>query len=90
MLPLELGDAALVLFAAVLAGVLVGTALAWRRLQSHVGDLPLRRLLSNETAGLREAEVRCALCAWQQECRRRLAAGITPPPQCPNAAFLGR
>lgn len=87
--------------AAALAGALFAVLPPWRRLMTRGADLPLWRFARRGGAGrdtvedhigtraIREAELRCALCAAQDECEHRLAGGeAAPVPYCPNAAIF--
>jgi hypothetical protein len=89
------------LLAAVLAGAFVGVLPAWRQLMSRGADLPLwkfarrrglRREAVENTLGARavvQAELRCALCAAQTECEKRLASpGGAPVAHCPNTRLF--
>lgn len=96
MMPLDSGATALLFLFAALGGMLFGTALAWRALQREAAGLPVWQFLrrSATTRGsldgprVRDAELRCSLCALQAQCRRRAAAGDGAPDECPNRALL--
>lgn len=87
--------------AAVLVGVLIAVALTWRRLMDRSAKLPLWRFIRRSgveraaveddlgTRAVREAELRCGVCASQEECEHRLrSTDGAPVPHCPNAALF--
>lgn len=83
-------------FGVALAGLLFGVADSWRRILRHAPLLPLWRML--EGAGIsrrqlenragpravRNAEVRCMLCARRSACRAEVALGGLPSEDCAN------
>lgn len=87
--------------AAGLAGALIAVLPAWRRQMEHAGDLPLWRFLRGNgvsrdalveeigTRAVRAAELRCGLCAAQNDCARRLAAEQGEPVSyCANSVLF--
>lgn len=96
MTPLGTAATALLFLFAALGGVLFGIALAWREVQREAAGLPVWRFLRRPGAApafldgprVRNAEIRCVLCGFQRQCRRRLAAGEPAPDECPNRALL--
>ena len=86
--------------AAALAGALLAILPFWRRLQ-RTADLPLWKFLRRDGVvrhflvedlgerAVREAELRCGVCAAQKECTHRLAREQTQPlAHCPNSALF--
>jgi Family of unknown function (DUF6455) len=89
------------LIAAALAGALAAVLPSWRRLMTRGADLPFwkftrrsgvgREALENDLGAkaVREAELRCSVCAAQEECEHRLAGkDAAPVSYCPNAALF--
>ena len=85
------------------SGVLVlGTAIAWRRMIRQNPGLPIWRFLRREgitrddaanaisARTAMQAELRCAVCGGKTQCLQRLAAGdaAAPPAHCPNVRFF--
>ena len=85
------------------SGMLVlGTAIAWRRMIRQNPGLPIWHFLLREGItrddaadiligkAVMQAELSCAVCGNTEECRARLAArnAAVPPANCPNARFF--
>ncbi len=103
MISLDASALFALIFAAVLAGLLLGVLPPWRRLMSGGAELPIWKFLLNQgirradaeeeigQRALRQAELRCFVCNARRECVRRLAAGAaTPARDCPNAGLFPR
>lgn len=99
MMPVDWNSVVALMLAAALGGLLLGVALIWRRFLREAPSLPVWRFVrrigltrgdAEEAAGaqaLKDAELRCALCAGRPQCVKRLAAGGrgVPLEHCPNA-----
>ncbi len=91
-----------VVLGTVMASLLFGAALGWRRMLNAASSLPVWRFMrragrtrrdaeaTTNAKAVWEAELRCMLCAGRPQCVRRIAIGdgSEPPEHCPNARFL--
>ena len=93
MSPLSPGAFMVLVFAAALAGLLIGILPDWRRMIGH--RLPIQGFLRRQGARLDgravvHAEMGCAMCDAKAQCEQRLAAGAdSPVAGCPNSELLG-
>lgn len=86
-------------FAAAVAGLL-GAAYWWRDLLRGMSALPMWTFLQKRdcgrtdleakagTARVRNAELRCAMCAGRDDCATRIALGEPPLEHCPNKVMF--
>lgn len=89
-------------FVFIVAVLVLGIVIAWRRVMRSGGPLPMFGMLSRlgitpqrveESVGLEtmaHAVRRCAMCDSRPECEQRVAAGMPAPEHCPNAGVFAQ